>query len=156
MHPDPYHLARTNLGCPTLYGWVDWFHDAPQPLQPTITYLWCTSVSTTIWKDILLPSPTYQQSYHVVPPHSLGGPPLIPQMHLVPQSSVGPPPTPTCDHKICGGTSTSYMPYGSSPQKIHTFHFLVLHSRFLLHKDNHMSAVNFVQPSPIQQLHTFE
>jgi hypothetical protein len=37
----------------------------------------------------------------------------------------------------------------------HIFHFLVLPSRFILHRDNHMS-VNFVHPFPIQQVHTFE
>jgi len=112
-------------------------YDAPQYLQP-------------YGGPSHYPPPIHQQSYPVVPPQPLGGTPLVPQMHLVSQSSVGPPPTPTCDHNSCGGTSTSYTPYGLTPKNNPYFPFpdppwLVTPPQG--HPD---ASVNFVHPSPIQ------
>jgi hypothetical protein len=54
--PRPTPFGQDKPGMSHAAGWVDWFHDTPTTLQPTTTYLWCTSISTTIWRAILLPS----------------------------------------------------------------------------------------------------
>jgi hypothetical protein len=102
------------------------------------------------------PPPTHQQSYPVVPPPSLGGPPLVPMMHPVSQSSTGPPPTPIYNPNSSGSTSTSYMPYGSSPQNNPYFPFPSPPQPVSPPPGQPHVDVNFVQPSPIQQVHDFE
>jgi hypothetical protein len=97
------------------------------------------------------PPPTHQQSYPVVPPQSLGGPPPVPQMHLVSQSSTGPPPTPIYNPNSSGSTSTSYTPYGSSPQNNPYFPFPGPPQPFLLHQDNHMSVLTLFNPLPFNR-----
>jgi hypothetical protein len=77
-------------------------------------------------------------------------------MHPVPPSNVGPPPTPTCDHTSCGGTSTSYTPYGSTPPKNLYFPFLGPPQVVAPPQGHPHANANFVHPSPIQQLKTFE
>jgi hypothetical protein len=102
------------------------------------------------------PPPPYQSSYHVVPPRSLGEPPLITMMYPVSQSSMGLPPTPGYNPSSSGSTSTSYMAYGSYTQNNPYFPFLdppQLVNPPLGH--SHVD-VNFIQAFPIQQVHTFE
>jgi hypothetical protein len=69
------------------------------------------------------PPPTHQQSYHVGPSQMLGEPPLVTMMHLVSQPSTISPPTPAYNPNSGGSTSTSYTPYGSSPQNNPYFPF---------------------------------
>jgi hypothetical protein len=102
------------------------------------------------------PPPTYQQSYPVVPYQPLGVPPLVPQMHPVSQSSTGPPPTPAYNPSNNGSASTSCTPYGSSPQKNPYFPFPGRPQLVVPQPRQPHASVNFVQPSPIQQDHTFE
>jgi hypothetical protein len=37
-------------------GWIDWYHNTPQSVHPTTTYVWYTPISIDIWRAILLPS----------------------------------------------------------------------------------------------------
>jgi hypothetical protein len=102
------------------------------------------------------PLSAYQKLFHVVPHQPLGGPPLVTHMHLVPQSSMGPPPTPTYNHNSCGGTSTSYTPYGSTLQNNLYFPFPGPPQPIYPPKGHPHVDVNFVHPSRIQQIHEFK
>jgi hypothetical protein len=77
-------------------------------------------------------------------------------MHLVSQPSTISPPTPTYNPNICGSTSTSYTPYGLSPQNNPYFPFPGLPRKIAPPPGKPHVGVYFVHPSPIQQVHAFE
>jgi hypothetical protein len=107
-------------------------------------------------EDILLPSshsPTVISCWSF---STIGGTPTVPMMHLVSQPSTSSPSTPAYNPNSGGSTSTSYTSYGSSPQNNPYFPFLVLPNKLLLHQGQPHVSVNFVHPSPIQQVQTFE
>jgi hypothetical protein len=125
-HLNPYgHLSPA-------YG----AHKYPQPYGGTSYY----------------PPPTHQQSYLVSLPPPMGGPSPIPMMHLVSQPSMGPPSTSTYNLSTSGSASTSYMTYGSSPQNNPYFPFPGPPQPVVPPTGQPHISVNFVQPSPFQQL----
>jgi hypothetical protein len=156
MHPDPYHLARTNLGCPMLqmaligsmthlnpyshmsptYG----AHQYPQPYGGTSYY----------------PPPTHLHSYHVATPPPLGGSSPVPIMHPFSQPSTISPSTLAYNHSHSVSDSPSYTPYGSSPQNNLYFPFPGPPQPVAPPPGQPHVSVNFVQPSPIQQVHIFK
>jgi hypothetical protein len=138
-------------------GWVDWYHETSQPLQPTTTYVLCTSISTTIWRVILLPSAPLPTTISCCsPPQPMSGPSPVPMMHSTSQPSSGSPSTSTYNLGISESASPSYAPYGSLPQNNPYFPFPCPPQSVSPPHGQPHAYVNFVQPSPIQQLHTFE
>jgi hypothetical protein len=102
------------------------------------------------------PPPLYQHSYPVVPPQSLGAPPLVPMPYPVSQSSTGPPPTYGYNPRISLSTYTSYMPYGSYPQNNPYFPFPSPPQPVNPPLGQTHASVKFFHPFPIQQVHEFE
>jgi hypothetical protein len=86
----------------------------------------------------------------------MGGPSPVPMMHPVSQPSTSSPSTTTYNLSISGSTSTSYMPYGSSPQNNSYFPFLGPPQSVSPPPGQTHVDVNFVQPSLIQKLRNFE
>jgi hypothetical protein len=77
-------------------------------------------------------------------------------MRLTSQPSLGSPSTSIYDLGTSESTLPSYVPYGSLPQKNPYFPFLGPPQPVSPpHGQSHVD-INFVHPSPIQQLHTFE
>jgi hypothetical protein len=102
------------------------------------------------------PPPTHQQSYLVGPSQMLGAPPPAPMMHLVSQPGTISPQTPTYNPNIGASTSNSYTPYGLSPQNNPYFPFPSPPDPLSLPPQQTHDGINFFQPSPIQQVHSFE
>jgi hypothetical protein len=129
-HHNPY------IQPPPMYG-------APQYLQP---YGWPS----------YYPPPSYQQIYHVACPPPMSGPLPTPMMFSTSQRILGSPSTSTYNLGTSGSASPSYAPYGSLPQNNPYFSFpSPLQPIAPPHGKPHV-RVSFVQPSPIQQHHTFD
>jgi hypothetical protein len=102
------------------------------------------------------PPPTHQQSYLFSPPPPMGGPSPVPMMRLTSQPSMGSPSTSAYNLSTSGSASTSYTPYGLSPQNNPYFPFPGPPQLVAPPPGQPHGGFNFVQPSPIQQLHNFE
>jgi hypothetical protein len=102
------------------------------------------------------PLPTFQQPYPVAPRPPMGGPSLVPIMRPDFQPSSGSPSTSAYNLGTSENDSPSYMPYGSFPQNNPYFPFLGPPQLVYPPHGQPHADVNFVHPSPIQQLHTFE
>jgi hypothetical protein len=102
------------------------------------------------------PPPTHQHSYPISPPPPMGGPSPVPMMHPRSQPSTSSTSTPTYNLSSSGSTSNSYMPYGSSPQNNPYFPFPSPPQPVSPPPGQPHVIVNFVEPSPIQQLQNFE
>jgi hypothetical protein len=86
----------------------------------------------------------------------MSGPSSTPMMRPTSQPSSGSPSTSTYNLGTSESASPSYAPYGSLPQNNLYFPFPGPPQPVSPpHGQPHVD-VNFVQPSPIQQLHTFE
>jgi hypothetical protein len=102
------------------------------------------------------PPPTHQHSYPIAPPPPMGWPSLILMMHMVSQPSTSSPSNPTYNLNSSGSTSTSYIPYGSSPQNNPYFPFPGPPQSVAPPPEKPHATVKFVQPSPIKKLQNFE
>jgi hypothetical protein len=86
----------------------------------------------------------------------MSGPSPTPMMRLVSQPSSGSPSTSTYNLGTSESASPSYMPYGSLPQNNLYFPFPGPPQPVAAPYGKPHARINFVHPSPIQQLHTFE
>jgi hypothetical protein len=77
-------------------------------------------------------------------------------MCLTSQPSTGSPSTSSYNLSTSGSASTSYTPYGSSPQNNPYFPFLGPPQLVAPPPGQPHGGFNSIQPSPIQQLHNFE
>jgi hypothetical protein len=102
------------------------------------------------------PPPPYQQPYPVTPPPPMSGPSPTPMMRPTSQPSSGSPSTSAYNLGTSESASPSYAPYGSLPQNNLYFPFPGPPQPVAPPHGQPHADVNFVQPSPIQQLHTFE
>jgi hypothetical protein len=97
------------------------------------------------------PPPLYQQSYPVVPPQSLGAPPLVPMLYPVSQSSMGPPQPLDITVPVVEVPLIPIRHMDPIHRTIHISHFLVLPSWLILHRDNHMSTSTLFIPFPFNR-----
>jgi hypothetical protein len=102
------------------------------------------------------PPAPHLQSYPVGHSQPLGAPPQVPMMHPISQFSTSSPSTPTYNPNNGGSTSTSYTLYGSSPQNNPYFPFPSPPQQVSPPPRQSHVCVNFVYPSPIQQVQIFE
>jgi hypothetical protein len=102
------------------------------------------------------PPLTHQPSYHVVHPPPMGRNSPVPMMRLASQLSMVPPSTSTYNLSTSENDSTSYTPYGSSPQNNTYFYFPSPPQLVAPPSGYPYADINFVKPSPIHQLQTFE
>jgi hypothetical protein len=102
------------------------------------------------------PPPLYQQPYPVALPPPMSGPLPTPIMHPTSQPSSGAPSTSTYNLGTSESATPSYAPYGSLPQNNLYFPFPGPPQPVSPPQGQPHAGVNFVQPSPIQQFHTFE
>jgi hypothetical protein len=86
----------------------------------------------------------------------MGGPSPVLMMHATSQPSTGSPSTSTYNLSTSGSDSTSYTPYGSSPQNNPYFPFLGPPQPVAPPPGQPQTDINFVQSFPIQQLQNFE
>jgi hypothetical protein len=148
MHPDPYHLARTNLECLTLQDGLigTTTHHNPY-IQPPPMY-GAPQYPQPYGGPSYYPPPPYQQPYPVSPPPPMSGPSSTPMMRPTSQPSSGSPSTSTYNLGTSESASPSYAPYGSLPQNNLYFPFPGPPQPFLLHMDNHMSVLTLFIPLP--------
>jgi hypothetical protein len=97
------------------------------------------------------PPPPYQQPYPVSLPPPLSGPPPAPIIHLVFQQSSGTPSTSAYTLSTSESNTPSYVPYKPLPPNNLYFPFIVPPHPMAPPQGHPHVAVNFVQPSPIQQ-----
>jgi hypothetical protein len=148
MHRDPYHSARTNLGClmrvDGLIGTTTHHNPyiQPPPMYGTPQY------PSIYGGPSYYPPPLYQQPYHVAPPPPMSGPLPTPIMCPTSQPSSGSPSTSAYNLGTSESACLPMHPMDHCHKIICIFHFLVLHSQFLLHKDNHTSVLTLFNPLP--------
>jgi hypothetical protein len=102
------------------------------------------------------PPPPYQQPYPFTPPPPMSGPSPTPMMHPGSQPSSCSPSTSTYNLGTSESALPSYEPYGSLPQNNLYFPFPSPPQPVSPPHGKPHTNVNFVQPSSIQQLYTFE
>jgi hypothetical protein len=102
------------------------------------------------------PPPPYQQPYPITPPPPMSGPTLAPMMRSTSQPSSGSPSTSAYNLGTNECDPPSYVPYGSFPQNNMYFSFLGPPQSVASPHGQPQVRINFVHPSPIQELHTFE
>jgi hypothetical protein len=96
------------------------------------------------------PPPLYQQPYPVSPPPPMSGTLPTPIIRLNSQPSLGSPSTSAYNLGTSESALPSYAPYGSFPQ--HNLNFPFSGPP----QGQPHAGVKFVQPSLIQQFHTFK
>ena len=155
MHQDPYHLARTNLGCPTLrMGWFFLWHTATLTATCHLLMVKINIHNHMEGHLITLLPPTNSHTlwfplYHWEDPHwypwciwSLNQVRVYPQPPHITPIVVEVLQLPTCHMDRLHKT-------------IHIFHFLVLPGWFLLHQDNHMLTLTLFIPLPFNRFIIF-
>jgi hypothetical protein len=102
------------------------------------------------------PPPPYQQPYPVSLPPPISGPPPTPMTRPTVQPSSGNTSTSAYTLSTSESAMPSYVPYGSLPQHNLYFPFPGPPHPIASPQGQPHVGVNFVHPSPIQQVHNFE